>query len=77
MQCILLQLLPYLGRMRDTASRALAELWSSKSIVVDPERFDADSFVGFVGGVCVLAPISFALSRTVEYFRVPRRVLTI
>jgi deoxycytidine triphosphate deaminase len=76
-QCILLQLLPYLGRMRDTASRALAELRSSKSIVVDPKRFDADSFVDFEGDVCVIPPNSFALSRTVEYFRVPRRVLTI
>jgi len=76
-QCILLQLLPYLGRMRDTASLALAELRSSKSIVVDPKRFDADSFVDFEGDVCIIPPNSFALSRTVEYFRIPRRVLTI
>jgi deoxycytidine triphosphate deaminase len=76
-QCILSQLLPYLGRMRDTASRAMAELKSAKSIVVDPKRFDADSFVDFEGDVCVIPPNSFALSRTVEYFRVPRRVLTI
>jgi len=76
-QCILSQLLPYLGRMRDTASRAMAELKSAKSIVVDPKRFDADSFFDFEGDVCVIPPNSFALSRTVEYFRVPRCVLTI
>jgi deoxycytidine triphosphate deaminase len=76
-QYILSQVLPYLTRRRDTASRALAELKSSKSIVVDPKRFDADSFIDFEGDVCVIPPNSFALSRTVEYFRVPRSVLTI
>jgi dCTP deaminase len=59
------------------ASRALAELKSSKSIVVDPKHFDADSFVDFKGDVCVIPPNSFALSRTVEYFRVPRTALTV
>jgi deoxycytidine triphosphate deaminase len=76
-QYILSQVLPYLTRRRDTASRALAELKSGKSIVVDPKQFDADSFVDFEGEVCVIPPNSFALSRTVEYFRVPRSVLTI
>jgi deoxycytidine triphosphate deaminase len=76
-QHILSQVLPYLGRRRDNASRALAELRSGKSIVVDPKRFDADSFTDFEGDVCVIPPNSFALSRTVEYFRVPRSVLTI
>jgi deoxycytidine triphosphate deaminase len=76
-QYVLSQVLPYLGRRRETASRALAELKSSKSIVVDPKRFDADSFIDFEGDVCVIPPNSFALSRTVEYFRVPRSVLTI
>jgi deoxycytidine triphosphate deaminase len=76
-QCILSQVLPYLTRRRDTASRALAELKSNKSIIVDPKRFDADSFIDFEGDVCVIPPNSFALSRTVEYFRVPRSVLTI
>jgi deoxycytidine triphosphate deaminase len=76
-QYILSQVLPYLTRRRDTASRALAELKSSKSIVVDPKRFDAESFIDFEGDVCVIPPNSFALSRTVEYFRVPRTVLTI
>ncbi len=48
-----------------------------KSIVVNPKQFDADSFVDFRGKVCIIPPNSFALGRTVEYFRVPRTVLTI
>jgi len=76
-QYILSQVLPYLTRRRDTASRALAELKSSKPIVVDPKRFDDDSFTDFKGDMCVIPPNSFVLSRTVEYFRVPRSVLTI
>ena len=76
-QYVLSQVLPYLTRRRDAASRALAELKSNKSIVVDPKAFDADSFVDFQGDVCVIPPNSFALGRTVEYFRIPRSVLTI
>ena len=76
-QCILSQVWPYLTHRRDAASRALAELRSSKSIIVDPKQFDADSFVDYQGEVCIIPPNSFALSRTVEYFRVPRSVLTI
>jgi len=76
-QYILSQVWPYLARRRDAASRALAELKSSKSIVVDPKHFDADSFVDFTGEVCVIPPNSFALSRTVEYFHIPRSVLTV
>lgn len=76
-QYILSQVLPYLTCRRDAASRALAELKSSKSIVVDPKQFDADSFVDFKGEVCVIPANSFALGRTVEYFRVPRSALTI
>jgi dCTP deaminase len=76
-QYILSQVWPYLTHRRDMASRALAELKSSKSIVVDPKHFDADSFVDFKGDVCVIPPNSFALSRTVEYFRVPRTTLTV
>jgi deoxycytidine triphosphate deaminase len=76
-QYILSQVLPYLARRREMASRALAELKSSKSIVVDPKRFNADSFIDFEGDVCIIPPNSFALSRTVEYFRIPRSVLTI
>jgi len=76
-QCILSQLLPYLTHRREAASRALAELKSNKSIVVDPKAFDADSFIDFQGDVCIIPPNSFALGRTVEYFRIPRSVLTI
>ncbi len=47
------------------------------SAVVDPKNFDADSFVDFHGKVCIIPPNSFALARTVEYFRIPRNVLTI
>ncbi len=47
------------------------------SAIVDPKQFDASSFVDFVGDVCIIPPNSFALARTVEYFRIPRNVLTI
>lgn len=47
------------------------------SAVVDPKNFDDASFVDFQGDVCIIPPNSFALARTVEYFRIPRRVLTI
>lgn len=47
------------------------------SAIVDPKHFDASSFVDFVGEVCIIPPNSFALARTVEYFRIPRSVLTI
>ena len=45
--------------------------------VVDPKRFDNRSFVEFKGDICTIPPNSFALARTVEYFRIPRDVLTI
>lgn len=47
------------------------------SVTVDPKHFDESSFVDVVGDVCVIPPNSFALARTVEYFRIPRNVLTI
>ncbi|MFP3342144.1 dCTP deaminase [Vreelandella aquamarina] len=47
------------------------------SAIVDPKAFDAKSFVDVKGDVCVIPPNSFALARTVEYFRIPRNVLTI
>jgi len=43
--------------------------------VVDPKNFDPHSFVDFKGDVCVIPPNSFALARTVEYFRLPRNVM--
>jgi len=47
------------------------------SAIVDPKGFDESSFVDFRGAVCIIPPNSFALARTVEYFRIPRNVLTI
>ena len=47
------------------------------STVVDPKSFDARSFVDVKAEVCIIPPNSFALSRTVEYFRIPRDVLTV
>jgi dCTP deaminase len=47
------------------------------SAVVDPKNFDPQSMVDFKGDVCIIPPNSFALARTVEYFRIPRSVLTI
>jgi len=47
------------------------------STVVDPKHFDLRSMVDFTGEVCVIPPNSFALARTIEYFRIPRNVLTI
>jgi len=45
--------------------------------VVDPKHFDPRSFVEYKGEVLVIPPNSFALARSVEYFRIPRNVLTI
>src|SRR5512140_3351496 len=45
--------------------------------IVDPKHFDPRSFVEFEGDVCIVPPNSFALARSVEYFRIPRDVMTI
>ncbi len=47
------------------------------SATVDPKNFDEDSFIDIKSEVCVIPPNSFALARTVEYFKIPRKVLTI
>ena len=47
------------------------------STIVDPKSFDEKSFVDFKGPVCIIPPNSFALASTVEYFRIPRVVLTV
>jgi dCTP deaminase len=47
------------------------------SAVVDPKDFDPQSMVDFEGDVCVIPPNSFVLGQTVEYFRIPRKVLTV
>ena len=45
--------------------------------VVDPKAFDPRSFVDFQGDMCVIPPNSFALGRSIEYFRIPRNIMTI
>ncbi len=47
------------------------------SAIVDPKAFDSNSFVDVKADVCIIPPNSFALARTIEYFRIPRNVLTI
>ena len=47
------------------------------STIVDPKQFDEKSFVDVTADVCIIPPNSFALARTVEYFRIPRSVLTV
>ena len=47
------------------------------SAIVDPKQFDESSFVDFNSDVCIIPPNSFALARTIEYFKIPRNVLTI
>ena len=45
--------------------------------IVDPKHFDPRSFVDFKGEVCIIPPNSFALGRSIEYFKIPRNVMTI
>jgi deoxycytidine triphosphate deaminase len=47
------------------------------STIVDPKEFDENNFIDFKGSSVIIPPNSFALARTVEYFRIPRNVLTI
>ena len=47
------------------------------STIVDPKEFDENNFINFKGESVIIPPNSFALARTVEYFRIPRNVLTI
>jgi dCTP deaminase len=47
------------------------------SAIVDPKQFDPRSMVDFKGDICVIPPNSFALAKTIEYFRIPRNILTI
>ena len=47
------------------------------SATVDPKAFDENSFVDIKSDTCIIPPNSFALARTIEYFRIPRSVLTI
>jgi len=45
--------------------------------VIDPKKMDENSFIDFKGEVCILPPNSFALARSVEYFRIPKNVLAV
>ncbi|MEK7771391.1 MAG: dCTP deaminase, partial [Pseudomonadota bacterium] len=47
------------------------------STIVDPKNFDSNSFIDVKSDICIIPPNSFALARTVEYFRIPRNILTI
>ena len=47
------------------------------STLVDPKAFDPRAFVDFKGDFCIIPPNSFALGRSVEYFRIPRNVVTV
>jgi len=47
------------------------------SKIVDPKEFATESMVDYKGDVCIIPPNSFALARTIEYFRIPRSVLTV
>ncbi|MCP4356866.1 MAG: dCTP deaminase [Chloroflexi bacterium] len=47
------------------------------SAIVDPKHFNPNSFIDFKGDVCVIPPNSFVLAQTLEYFRIPRNVLTV
>ena len=47
------------------------------STVIDPKNFDPNAFVDIKADVCIVPPNSFALARTVEYFRIPRDILTV
>ena len=58
-------------------SREFKIFTNINSTIVDPKNFDEKSFVDFVGDICIIPPNSFALARTVEYFRIPRDVLVV
>lgn len=74
---ILSQVFPHLTEKQSAAAAVLDHLKATKSIIVDPKHFDPQSFVDFWRGECLIPPNSFALARTVEYFRIPRNVLTV
>jgi dCTP deaminase len=57
--------------------KIFSKKWAHVTTVVDPKHFDSRSFVDFRGDVCLIPPNSFALARTIEYFRIPRDVLTL
>lgn len=50
---------------------------NAHSAIVDPKNFDPRAMVEFKGDVCIIPPNSFVLARTVEFFKIPRDVLTV
>ncbi|HOG03462.1 MAG TPA: dCTP deaminase, partial [Accumulibacter sp.] len=58
-------------------SREFKLFTNLNSTIVDPKNFDPNSFVEVTSDFCIIPPNSFALARTIEYFRIPRSVLTI
>ncbi len=50
---------------------------NTSTTLIDPKHFDVHSMLDFKGEVCIIPPNSFVLARSVEYFRIPRNVLTI
>ena len=60
-----------------SCSREFKIFTNINSTIVDPKNFDEKSFVDFSGDICIIPPNSFALARTVEYFRIPRDVLVV
>lgn len=58
-------------------SREFKVFTNINSAIVDPKSFDENSFVDMEADTCIIPPNSFALARTVEYFRIPRDVLTV
>lgn len=47
------------------------------NVIVDPKKFEPKSFIDFKGEYCIIPPNSFALAKSVEYFKIPRNILTI
>ena len=64
-------------RLRCALWGSLQDIHQHHSAVVDPKDFSEHSFVDYTGDVCIIPPNSFALAHTVEYFRIPRNVLTV
>ena len=50
---------------------------NTHSAIVDPKKFDPNSFIDVIADECIIPPNSFALARTIEYFKIPRSVLTL
>lgn len=58
----------------DTHFKVFTNVYNS---IVDPKNFREDAFVDIRGETCIIPPNSFALAKSVEYFRIPRNVLTL